>query len=748
MDFKDFDANPQILLIIIEYEPHVNSTDLIENRLEQVIQNKNIVLEPGDKFFNMRVALSDYREAPNHRFAYKIDGYQKEWQEDRSNLIRISGLPYGDYSLKIKGRLANGQFAQPGLSIPTAVLKSFYLQNWFIAIASLLFFLSIFSFNRLRTKQLKARQKELESTVNEATLTIRQKNEELEQDKLKIEQDKQKIEQQATALRALDKTKSRFFANVSHEFRTPLTLILSPIQSILKSNELNNRNEIWLRMAQQSGERLLRLTNEILDLNKLEAGKLSLQLSRILLFNFLKRIIASFQSHAENASIELLFQYELEKALLVKIDTKKTETIIINLLSNALKFTPSGGQIIVVAKNHQKYLQIAVQDTGRGIHRDDLPHIFNRFFQTKQVNRLAEGGTGIGLALSQEFAKLMDGKLDVASKLKEGTTFTLSLPLIEVIGRLSDEEVKLLAKNQVIQNGQASKVESKEGDTFKVSPSLVVAKDHNKVSPSSQTTQSTILIVEDNIDLRQYLQTLLSAKFQVHTAENGQIALDYLASNTLPNLILSDIMMPIMDGYQLLERLKATEQYQFIPVIMLTALAQADHKLKALRIGVDDYMLKPFSEEELMARIANLLQHAHLRQQFIQENPVRVAESDAPSTETEAAPIELSQTDIAWLEELENITLKNLGNFNLSVEHLATEMAQSRWQLNRHLKTLTGLSPRQYLLETRLNQARTLLEQRGYKSVKAITYTVGIKGLDHFSRQFKARFGKSPSEYL
>ena len=490
-------------------------------------------------------------------------------------------------------------------------------------------------------------------------------------------------------------------------------------------------------MAQQNGQRLLQLTNEILDLNKLEAGKLEIEMSRTLLFNFLKRIIAAFDSHAENSAIELFFQYELEETLLVKLDVKKTETILINLLSNALKFTPPYGHVIILAKNNQKNLQISVQDTGRGIHPDDLPHIFNRFFQTKQSNSQAEGGTGIGLALSQEFAKLMDGNLSVSSQLKKGTTFTLSLPKIEIIGRLSDEESKLLSKNQAISDGHELKVGVKERDTLKVSPSF----DGN---------EQIILLVEDNNDLRGYIQTLLSQKFHVKTAENGQVAIDYLENGITPALIISDIMMPIMDGYQLLEQLKTSEKHQFIPVIMLTALANADHKLKALRIGVDDYMLKPFSEDELMARIENLLKHSVLRQEFIAENPANLLEEEEGILNESVDTItnQLSLTDVDWLADLEKITLKKLGNVNFTIVQLAKEMGQSRWQFNRRLKTLTGLTARQYLLETRPTQARTLLEQGDYKNVKAITYTVGIKDLQHFSHQFKARFGKSPSEYL
>ena len=546
---------------------------------------------------------------------------------------------------------------------------------------------------------------------------------------LAIKQKNELLEIKNKTLQKNNQLKSRFFANVSHELRTPLTLILSPIQSILKPNELSNRNETWLRLVQQNGQRLLQMTNEILDLNKLEAGKLALQYTRVMLFSFLKRMVANFQSHAESAGIELLFQYELEKELLLKLDLKKTETILVNLLSNALKFTPSGGQVIIKVAQQQEFLQISVQDTGRGIHPNDAPHIFDRFFQTKDTTRIAEGGTGIGLALSKELTTLMGGQLTVTSELGKGSTFTLSIPLLEIVGRLSDVEAQSLQQNQI---------QEQEVDANEKEPAIINA-------TINSTQEYTVLIVEDNKDLRQYLQTILSEKFQVRTAENGQVALTKLAQGSLPHLIISDIMMPIMDGYQLLEQLKTNETLQRIPVIMLTALAQADHKLKALRIGVDDYMLKPFAETELLARVDNLLRHSTLRKQFLLEEQEMSTTEKTNEGTADTNPIkQLSSTELMWLKGLETITLQKLGDFDFSVDQLAAEMAHSRWQLNRRLKALTGLTPRQYLLETRLNQARTLLESREHHSVKAVTYTVGIKDLKHFSKQFKNRFGKRP----
>jgi CheY-like chemotaxis protein/nitrogen-specific signal transduction histidine kinase len=563
---------------------------------------------------------------------------------------------------------------------------------------------------------LRNRQTELEKIVQERTATI---------------------SAQAEELRTLDKIKSRFFANVSHELRTPLTLILSPIQTVLKRNQLTNKDYTYLSTAQRNSKRLLRLINEILDLTKLESGKLEVQNSTVVLYNFLKKIIASFESHAETQQIQLHFQYQLPNHIQVALDAKKTEIIIINLLSNALKFTPIKGKVTLSVKSEANNLQFIVKDTGRGIHPDDLPHIFNRFYQTKNKNTAAEGGTGIGLALSQEFAKLMDGALMVESELFKGSIFTLVIPKVEVLKSLGDEDYIAI---------QEEETDEKEEKT------LPIISNKNENRP-------TLLLVEDNHDLQNFIKSILEEKYNVITANNGKEALEQLGvtnselhnNNSVnprensshpviryPQLILSDIMMPIMDGYQLLETLKSSKDYRHLPVIILTARAAQDDKLKALRIGVDDYLLKPFDEEELLVRIENLITNSKNR------SVLQVA--DIPKV-TKNTSIQ-NEEDLEWLATVEDAVLAGMSNFDYSVNDLINTLPHNRWQLNDRLKSVTGLTARQYIQEVRLTKARQLLENREVSAVKTAVYSVGMKDTKYFTRLFKKRFGRTPSSFL
>ncbi|MEM9824254.1 MAG: ATP-binding protein [Bacteroidota bacterium] len=630
--------------------------------------------------------------------------------------MRISGLPYGNYMLNIRGQSTDGQFSSNILSIPIHAIYPLYLRWWFLAtLAFTLSSLGIFLY-KWRTRRFKHRQKELEKAIEVATENL--------------ERDKKTIERQAEELRNLDKIKSRFFANVSHELRTPLTLLLAPIQNVLKNNKLNNKDYTSLLLAKNNAYRLNKMVNEILALTKMEAGKIELQYSRVVWYVFLKQIIANFESFANQKNIQFLFHYEERKDLQVQIDKEKVEIILMNLLSNAFKFTPQNGTIQLRIKSEGQYLWCAVIDTGRGIHPEDLPFVFDRFYQSKRKNAPVEGGTGIGLALTREFVHLMDGQIEVKSKLGQGAEFFVKIPKVEIISQITTEDARLL---EGIDQPPAQEL-LPEPKSINTTPTL-----------DSLELSAKILLVEDNYDLRHFIKELLEPKYTVVEAVNGKAALELLDQSKTTNdqygLIISDIMMPILDGYQLVNALKADLDRREIPIIMLTARGGIDDKLKALRIGVDDYLTKPFEEEELLVRIDNLLQHRHWRQQH------QEASQEQDLVEKEVKP-ERTVEEKHWLERLESIALEKLKNNTLSVEQLAYDLATNRWTLNRRIKTLTGLSSSQYLQELRLNRARHLLEQQQCSSIKALAYEMGFKDTKYFSRQFKKRFGKLPSSYF
>ncbi len=567
------------------------------------------------------------------------------------------------------------------------------------------------------------------------------------------------IQQQTEQLKSLDVAKSRFFANVSHELRTPLTLVLSPIKSLLKENQLTEKQSRLIQTAHQSGKELQQLVNEILDLQKLEVGKMELNEKPTTLAPFFGSYAAQFQSLADRKHIDFSIETNLDNQLSASIDQEKCRQVLYNLLSNAFKFTPSGGQVKVKLETrdegrgmrnehvptassltpHPSFLVISVSDTGPGIHPDDLPHLFDRFFQTTRPDKPAEGGTGIGLALCHEYAKMFGGTITAESpdpRLEgKGTVFRVSFP------------VKLV-------DSPPTAIGSQKLDSLPVAaaPSLV---DEPKSQTATDTLKPTILVVEDNPALQDYIRLILEEKYQVVTAENGQVALQWLMGGLGPDcqqptancqLILSDLMMPIMDGYQLLEKLKSDDATRHIPVIMLTARAETQDRLKALRIGVDDYLTKPFDEEELLVRIDNLLVNSRNRQSAILELKPDV---DLPANDEAAASVPfVSEPDRVWLESFEAFVQKNLANDTLNIPSLAYKFAMSESTLLRQLKRLTGLSTVQYLQEIRLDKARQLLENRNYDSIAKVADKVGYGDTRSFSRSFKQRFGKSPSDYL
>ncbi|MEZ4988684.1 MAG: response regulator [Saprospiraceae bacterium] len=534
--------------------------------------------------------------------------------------------------------------------------------------------------------------------------------------------------EQAERMNELDAMKSKFFANVTHEFRTPLTLILSPLDNLLKSDNLSNKEFTQLKIIQQNGQELLKLTNEMLDLVKLESSKITLNEMPIALYPFLQRLVGVFETYAQRKGINLSLEYAADPHLQVNLDKNKTEKIINNLLSNALKFTQEGGAVKVKLTDQGHSLQMEVTDTGRGIHPDDLPHIFNRFYQSKQPNTI-EGGTGIGLAMAIEFAKLSGGGILVESTLGEGSTFTFSFPKKQVLRSLPAEDWLAIEQQSLV-----SPIPLPLAVTLPTEVVNTVASD-----------KPSILIVEDNTQLRAYIQSLLGESHQVHTAENGKVALDWLNDDThpLPDLIVSDVMMPIIDGFQLLQSLKESDRFCAIPVIMLTARVEMEDKLNALRIGVDAYMLKPFVEEELLARVANILKNAKARKQpFVEEDIDTALENEIPSGHV------ISPDDLLWLSELEEQVLVHLSHFDFNLEQLSELIFLSPRQIRRRLKQITGLSFNHYLNEARFSKARQLLENAEVRSVKQLAYEVGMRDVKYFSQQFRAHFGKLPSDYL
>ncbi len=716
-------------------------------------EEKEIVLNYEQNNFSFDFAGIHYTNPENNKHLFMLENYQNSWRESGiEHTAYFYNVPHGHYIFRVKSASSNNIWAEKSIAI--TINPPWWLTLWAKLIFVALFIGGIWWFIKYQSRKIISENKKLEHKVSIRTAEVVKQKEEIQNQRTELQKNVESLNATSQLLKQLDESKTRFFANVSHELRTPLTMMLAPLGSSLKSNSLDNKNFTFVSLAQQHAKQLLGLVNEILDLTKLESGKMLMIEEPTEIYEFLRRLVAVFESYSEQRGIKLIYNFgeDLPRALM--LDKPKFEKVFNNLVSNSIKFTPFGGSITINVSHTPAKWAVSVTDTGQGIHPDDLAHVFNRFYQSNQTNVPIEGGTGIGLALANELTLVMGGNLSVESVFGQGATFKLELPKKEVLGNVVDSLV----------DSWQSTVDSSDKQ---------MSTDNDQLSTKLSTVNhqpSTILVVEDNISLRSYLKLILSDKYEVITAENGHLALGILSGELLVvkdsptnnlnggahqsklkvhhsiDLIISDIMMPVMDGFQLLEKLKSEEKWHSIPVIMLTARVEMHDRLKALTFGVDDFLVKPFEEEELFARIKNLLMNAENRRKaFI--NETLNGENETENLNPPSTIIHTSE-EIAWLAQLEKTVRLHIADFNLSVDILGDLMFMSRAQFFRRVQTLTGLTPLQYIQDVRFNHARSLLEQRQMNSVKAIAAAIGILKIQYFSEQFKERFGKSPSEYF
>ena len=446
-----------------------------------------------------------------------------------------------------------------------------------------------------------------------------------------------------------------------------------------------------------------------MDLSKLEAGKLEMTHRQLPFIPLLRRIFFSFESLAKMRDIELVFDNKLTDNYLINTDLKRFEKVINNLVSNAIKFSDNGSKVELIVDKEGQHFNIRVKDYGKGIHPDDLPYVFDRFYQSSRPSRYLDGGTGIGLAYANEIVKRFGGTLSVESTLKKGSKFICMLP--------ANNFETMPASAIGPELSQELEVESPAMDAY--------------VPITIGGQKPKVLVLEDNAEMQGYLRSLLEAYYNVEIAVDGQAALDKLEDG-IYDLITSDIMMPRMDGFEFRENVMKQDDKKNIPFIMLTARAMEEDKLRGLRMGVDDYLTKPFSSEELLTRIDNLLRNKLERDDYRKE-------------EDEEENLNAEQK---ILKQAEEYVLNNIDDLNLSVPLLAKELGYSQRQVARVMKKLTGLTPVNFILEMRLQKARQLLEAKTFLSVDEVRYEIGIESASYFSRKFKERFGRNASSYL
>lgn len=554
------------------------------------------------------------------------------------------------------------------------------------------------------------------------------------------------VEGQKKQLEELDQMKSRFFTNISHEFRTPLTVIGGMIQQIKRSP--NKWLEKGTQLIERNNTNLLNLVNQILDLRKLESGGLKVELIQGNVVFYLRYILESFHSLAESKRISLHFDSQ-EDEIRMDYDKEKLLRIVSNLLSNALKFTPHEGQVYLrVAELNTNSispsLQITVQDTGIGIPQSKLPHIFDRFYQVDDSSTREGEGTGIGLALTKELVKLMQGQIEVSSPPAgfvldssghTGSAFKVTLPITRNAP---------LDQSQVGQLPAVVLEESKQDLLGERALSPVDPDPKKTIQSAADPNRSTLLIIEDNPDLVEYLESLLSHQYDLEIARDGQEGIE-IALEQIPDLILSDVMMPHKDGFEVCETLKNDQRTSHIPIVLLTAKADAESRIAGLKRGADAYLAKPFNQDELFVRLEKLHQlRLQLQARYQALDPV--LSSPEPTLDTAEEVQLLTQAEDAFMQSLRAIVEANLDREDFAVPELCRAIGMSRSQLHRKIKALTNRSTTHYIRSIRLQKAKALLQQ-GDLNVTQVAYEVGFQNRTYFSRAFSEEFGISPKDF-
>ena len=516
---------------------------------------------------------------------------------------------------------------------------------------------------------------------------------------------KRRIEEEA------NKAKLQFFTNISHELRTPLTLIADPVNYIIHDDNLNSQQRSMLQIVQRNVLVLTQLVSEILDFRKVQNGKMELRLSDFNLSESMKQWIMLFSASAQKKHIAI--SMNAPDAVMLRADQDKIERICYNLLSNALKYTSEGGEITLTAKEEDGRVMISVADNGCGISSDELPYIFDRFYQAKNAGR----GTGIGLAIVKAFTELHHGEVSATSVEGKGSTFTIHIPVRQK-GEVTNQSTEKI--EQLVEPSSAEEVPNQ-------------ARHIDELIQPYQTDKPEVLIIDDNIDIRTYLRSVLSEKYNVSEAADGKVGLE-LARKIVPDIVLSDIMMPVMDGLAFCQQLKTDKAISHIPVILLTARSLDEQRAEGYEHGADAYLSKPFSLRLLLSRIDNLI-----------ESRKKLNQTWSKGVEDDEIGNISNEIDKSFLKQLRKIIQENLANSDLSVEQIGDEIGLSRVQLYRKVKALTGYSPVEIVRKARLTRARHLL-QTTERTVSEVAYAVGFSTPSYFSKCYKDEFGENPKK--
>jgi signal transduction histidine kinase/DNA-binding response OmpR family regulator len=695
-DIKINSIKPDLFLtnLLINNNPY-SKAEKFEANSSIVEEIKTVKLQHHQNSLTFGVAANNFLKPEKNQFKYRMLNYQENWIETGPNKdITFTKIPPGNYTLEIIGSNNDNIWNEKPLRIEIEIEYPLW-QKWY---AVIFYFLFIFLISYLVIKETRIRLK-----LRKEILAERYKSE---------------------AQEHLYAEKMRFFTNVSHEIRTPLTLVISPLNNLLNKFKYDVKTSEQLLTIKRNSQRLLRLTNQILDFRLLEVNKLKAHYQKSDIVKISSDIVNCFEPMIKEKQINFIFSSNY-KELYIDVDPDMIEKIIYNLVSNALKFSFEKGQVFLSIEskelNENNYnnfvsagskfigpsVEIKVRDFGKGIPENLLPEVFERFTTMPGENHI---GAGIGLHLCQEYTKLHKGNILVKSKEDKGSTFILNIPF----AKNSTYEKKTILKQLVFENDSLS-------ENF--TPEEAKIKGNKKI----------VLLVEDNDDLRNYLKNYLSAYFKIITAKNGQQAIE-IAKEVIPHIIITDILMPQSDGFELTQNLKSDPKTNQIPIIILTALSESKYQKESLLNGVDSYLTKPVDETVLLAQIENILNNRELVRKRI-------------SLENENVNLkEETERNGSLTERVEKIISKNLRNSNFEITDLLDELNVSRSTFHRKIKVMSNQSPSEFIRDIRLQHAVKMIKTGKYNIDEIGTY-VGFNSTSYFIRSFKKKYGKTPKEY-
>ncbi|MGB8319149.1 MAG: two-component regulator propeller domain-containing protein [Ignavibacteriaceae bacterium] len=664
----------------------------------------NKIKLPYDKnFLSFGFAALNYLSPERNQYAYKMEGIDRDWvYSGNKHNVSYTNLPPGEYTFNIKGSNNDGVWNETGTSISIIISPPWWKTNWAYISYGLVLFLTLYGLRRYELNKV-----ELKDKIKMDAVLFKEKEE-------------------------ADKMKSSFFANISHEFRTPLTLILGPAEKInsLSSTDIVKDSGIIKR----NSKRLLQLVNQLLDLSKLEAGKLKLEASKNNIVSFVKGIALSFESLSEEKDITLKILSEKE-FIEVYFDKEKMMKILSNILSNAFKFTQGDGKITVEIVENDKNVEIRIRDTGIGVPKEEIPKLFDRFYQVDSSFTKEYEGTGIGLALTKELVELHHGTISVESEMGHPANIATSWTEFTICFPLGKDHLK---EEEILTEARAEKSEIRIDEEGNFLPKDVNGKPTEEIELNYLKYDKTIiLVVEDNYDMREYIKESLDSNYIIEEAVNGEQGIRK-AIKIIPDLIISDMMMPKMDGNEMTRILKNDEKTSHIPIIILTARSGQENKLEGLQTGADDYLTKPFDIKELQVRIENL---TSIRKK-LQEKFSRIENKTLKTEEKK-----LTGIDEKFMFKVMDIIEKHISEEDFNIEDFCSEVGMSRTQLHRKLKALTGKSASLYIRSVKLSKAKRMIEeQKG--NISEIAYSVGFSSPAYFTKCFKEEFGYPPSSII